>query len=73
MKKIVLSLAAVAIVVSLASCKKTCNCKRWEASKVVEEKKEEPANEVQPEQPEEPKQEEIKELDYTSNQIEEKK
>ncbi|MBP5396807.1 MAG: hypothetical protein J6X35_12290 [Bacteroidales bacterium] len=38
MKKIVLSLAALAIVVSLASCKKTCNCKRWEASKVVEEK-----------------------------------
>ena len=28
---------------------------------------------VQPVQPEEPKQEEIKELDYTSNQIEEKK
>ena len=43
------------------------------ASKVVEEKKEEPASEVQPVQPEEPKQEEIKELDYTSNQIEEKK
>lgn len=43
------------------------------ANQVVEEKKEEPASEVQPEQPEEPKQEEIKELDYTSNQIEEKK
>ena len=39
------------------------------ANKVVEEKKEEPANEVQLEQPEEPKQEEVKELDYTSNQI----
>lgn len=42
------------------------------ANKVVEEKKEEPANEVQLEQPEEPKQEEVKELDYTSNQIEQK-
>lgn len=42
------------------------------ANQVVEEKKEEPANEVQPEQPEEPKQEEVKELDYTSNQIEQK-
>ena len=39
------------------------------ASQVVEEKKEEPAPEVQPE---EPKEEEIKELDYTSNQIERK-
>ena len=43
------------------------------ANQVVEEKKEEPASEVQPVQPEETKQEEIKELDYTSNQIEEKK
>ena len=42
------------------------------ANQVVEEKKEEPANEVQPEQPEEPQPEEIKELDYTSNQIEQK-
>ena len=33
-------------------------------------KKEEPVNEVQPE---EPKQEEVKELDYTSNKIEQKK
>lgn len=41
-------------------------------NQVVEEKKEEPASEVQPEQPEEPQPEEIKELDYTSNQIEQK-
>ena len=43
------------------------------ANQVVEEKKEEPVSEVQPEQPEEPQPEEIKELDYTSNQIEEQK
>ena len=43
------------------------------ANQVVEEKKEEPTAEAQPEQAEEPQQEEIKELDYTSNQIEEKK
>ena len=43
------------------------------ASQVVEEKKEEPTAEAQPEQTEEPQQEGIKELDYTSNQIEEKK
>ena len=42
-------------------------------NQVVEEKKEEPVSEVQPEQPEEPQPEEIKELDYTSNQIEEQK
>ena len=44
------------------------------ANQVVEEKKkEEPTAEAQTEQAEEPQQEEIKELDYTSNQIEEKK
>lgn len=43
------------------------------ANQVVEEKKEEPTAEAQPEQAEKPQQEEIKELDYTSNQIEEKK
>ena len=43
------------------------------ANQVVEEKKEERTAEAQPEQAEEPQQEEIKELDYTSNQIEEKK